>query len=62
MFGGIPMSREGVMTLAKADCALCEMMGFRSCDTCGNPTMPDPGTSVLPAPDVSGRELCVYCL
>lgn len=55
------MSREGVITLAKADCALCEMMGYRSCDTCGNPIMPDQDTGVLPAPDSFGRDLCVYC-
>lgn len=26
--------------MAKADCELCEIMGLRACDACGNPIRP----------------------
>jgi hypothetical protein len=49
------------MTLAKADCALCAMMGYRSCDECGNPIMPTGDPGAFPTTNSFGRELCVYC-
>jgi RNA polymerase subunit RPABC4/transcription elongation factor Spt4 len=39
--------------VAKADCGLCEAMGYRACDRCGN---------VVMNPPESGPELCAYCL
>ena len=48
---------EGVMTMAEADCELCRMMGYRSCDVCGNVVFP---ANLADSP--KGRELCAYCL
>lgn len=39
--------------MAAADCVICELMGYRSCDECGNPVFPENGPA--------GRELCGYC-
>jgi hypothetical protein len=42
--------------MAKADCPVCEMSGFRSCDVCGNPVFPPFDRSPL------GVDLCAYCV
>lgn len=39
--------------MAAADCGMCELLGFRSCDVCGNPVFTEtPGE----------KDLCVYCI
>jgi len=40
--------------MGKPHCAGCEMMGYRSCDVCGNPVF-----EVVQHP--LGLELCAYC-
>lgn len=45
------------MSMAKADCSICEAMGFRACDVCGNVVFPE---NLADSPE--GRELCGYCL
>ena len=43
--------------MAAADCGMCEAMGYRSCDVCGNPVFPGNLKE-----STAGRELCGYCL
>lgn len=43
--------------MAAADCEMCGLLGYRSCDECGSPVFPD---NVARSP--LGRELCAYCL
>jgi RNA polymerase-binding transcription factor DksA len=34
---------------------MCEAMGYRTCDTCGNPVFPEKGQAVATG------DLCAYC-
>jgi hypothetical protein len=43
--------------MAAADCGTCALMGYRSCDLCGNVVFPK---NLEDSPN--GRELCGYCL
>lgn len=45
--------------MAEADCAICEALGYRSCDRCGSPVFPDKAPQL---DDLLGEELCPYCL
>lgn len=45
--------------MAEADCELCLMVGYRSCDECGSPVFPH----VVRQSVAAGLgELCGYCL
>ncbi len=43
--------------MAAADCGTCELMGYRTCDVCGNVAFRE-HLEASPA----GRELCGACL
>lgn len=41
--------------MAQADCSICEMLGYRACDVCGNVVF-------KPTDHPLGIDLCAYCL
>lgn len=43
--------------MAEADCGLCRMAGYRSCDVCGGPVFPPFRTNAFG----SRVDLCGYC-
>jgi len=47
--------REGVTGMGKADCDICETLGYRSCDRCGGILFTAPARTPL------GLELCADC-